>query len=156
MYRLDTLEILKEKKALDNNQLNVLNEKSPEMFDGFYKGVSLFQRISSKQDTIDLYFLAESLKSRKDFQIVALADSAHYSMIDDTIYSNSINRVVSDQYALDSFFGDNRFLLAKDSFLRKEYGYGHEEFLLAYEHSVVLLPMKKKDKVKLVRNKSTN
>lgn len=156
MYRLDTLEILKEKTPLTKQQERIISERELGILDRFNGGVSLFQRINSKQDTTDLYFLAESFKNGKDFQLIALATEQDYQMIDDTVFSNSLYRVQEDEATLDEFFGDSRFLLAKDSFIRKVYPYGHEEFLRAYEHTVVLLPMKKPDKVKLVRNKSTN
>ena len=153
IFRKETLDILKNKYPLEADQNNFIDKYDSAIFDRFNKGVTLFQRIKDEQDKKDLYFLAESLKPRLDFHLVAIADSSSYTMIDDTVYSRSIVRVQSDAKEAETFFEDNRFLLARDSFIRMRYGYSEQDMLDVYEHAVVLLPMKKKDKVKLIRKK---
>jgi len=153
MFRKDTLEFLQEKTPLTSSQNLFLENKALDVFPKLYNGVTLFQRIQSSQDTVDLYFLAESLEPRTDFNLVAIADSNHYRLINDTIFTRSITRIQSDKTSVSNFFEEDRFLLAKDSFIRMDYGYSVQEMLDVYEHAVVLLPMKKRDKVKLVRNK---
>ncbi len=153
IFRKETLDHLKNKTALSSDQLGFINAYNPAIIDRYNEGVSLFHRIKNEQDKKDLYFLAESLKPRTDFHLIAIADSSSYAMIDDTIYSRSIVRVQGEDADIETFFQDNRFLLAKDSFLRMDYGYSKQDMLDVYEHAVVLLPMKKRDKVKLIRKK---
>jgi hypothetical protein len=155
MYRLHTLEILKNKTELSTFQHQFITEKDDRIFKDFYHGVTLFEHVQNKKDQKDLYFLAESLKSRSDFNLVAISTHDHYSMIDDTLYSQNIHRIKSTKDSIKSFFGDSRFLLARDSFVRKVYGDSHQEMLDVYEHTVVLLPMKKKEKLDLIRTKDT-
>lgn len=153
IFRKETLDILKNKTPLEAAQESFIEKYNSTIYDKYYNGVTLFQRIKDEQDQKDLYFLAESLKPRIDFNLVAIADSSTFHFINDTIYNRAITRVQSETKDVETFFNDQRFLLARDSFLRNEYGYAKQDMLDVYEHAVVLLPMKKRDKVKLVRKK---
>ena len=106
--------------------------------------------ISSKQDESDLYFLAESFKPRNDFSLTAIYEKSSLPSFQDTLFSNIINRVDGTEFQ--EFFSDTtRLILSKDELIRKSYGHSEEDFNLAYEHIVILLPMKKRDKLTLIR-----
>jgi len=48
---------------------------------------------------------------------------------------------------------NDRFLLTKDNKIRKTYGQTEDDTKEVYEHTVILLPMKKREKLNLIRDK---
>ena len=108
-------------------------------------------KIKDDRDIKDLYFLAESMKERKDFELTALF--ANQSLMNnlDSEFTHLFTKMPLETSS--NFFGeDHRFILLKDDMIRREYGYSQEAFNIAYEQTVMLLPLKKRDKLTLIRD----
>lgn len=148
-YRKEALEELKNEVDLSKDQKDFLLAQDSSFFDDETKLVHLYLEVKDANDESDLYFLAENLKQRADFSLVGMYVNTELPSFRDTIYSTTLSRFQIDQ---DSFFdGNQRLILSKDHKVRKTYAAGVEEFKKAYEHAVILLPMKKRDKVTLKR-----
>ncbi len=150
IFRKEALEDLKSEIPLTVKQRSFLLETDSTFFDTKDKLVNVYMKINSQQDESDLYFLAESFKPRNDFSVTAIYEKSNLPSFQDTLFSNIINRVDAAEFI--EFFSDTtRLMLSKDELIRKKYGHSQEDFNLAYEHIVILLPMKKRDKLTLIR-----
>ena len=142
---------MKSETPFTNSQKNSLLKQDSLIFNAAPESVNLFMKVSTSKDEKDMYFLAESFKSRRDFELTALYDNMDLASMKDTMFSSSINRLKLDA-SVDFFDSDKRFLLTKDNVIRKTYGTSQDEFNRAYEHTVILLPMKKREKLTLIRD----
>lgn len=152
-FRKEALEILKNKTEMDDKSFAAIEENSTDFAERYYDGVTLIQRVNDETDLKDLYFFAENLQVRKDFQLVGIIDEVNSSLRSDTIYRNTLSRVFLPKNEIDQIMEEQRFILAKDSFVRNTYGTTVQETKAVYEHTVILLPVKKRDKIKVQRKK---
>ena len=151
-YRKAALAVLKNEVPLSPNQLSIIEKTTPiESIERYNKGVSLFQYVSNEKDIQDMNFVADNLNVRSDFQILAFSDVTNNAFLIDTTYSKTITRIAISKDDKNVLFESNRFLLSKDGFIRKTYGESLEDVKTMYEHAVILLPVKKRDKVSLKR-----
>jgi len=150
IFRQDALEELKNEEALSTDLYSYLVMQDSTFFDSKSKLVNVFLDVKTDQDIKDMNFIAGSFKSRKDFSLTAMYNDSSVPSFQDTTYSRLINKIAADDFP--QFFTDSsRILLTKENKIRKTYGYSLEDFNLAYEHIVILLPMKKREKLILIR-----
>ena len=152
-FRKEALEILKDRSELDSESFAIIEEKASTFKDRYNKGVTLIQRVEDEVDLKDLYFFAENLQVRKDFHLVGLIENSKPELSSDTVFQKTLSRIPLRSTEIDRIMGEQRFILAKDSFVRNTYGVTVEDTKEVYEHAVILLPVKKRDKVKLQRKK---
>ncbi len=137
-------------KDLALEQKEFLLSKDSTFFDAEDKIVNLYLKMENEQDEKDLQFLGESMKNRSDLAITALYSNLNLASFSDTIYSKTIQRFpLSAQTAF--FDSEERLILTKENKIRKTYGRSVDQFKKAYEHTVILLPVEKKDKITLIR-----
>ena len=151
MFRKDTLEELKNEVPLREDQKSLLLSQDTSYFNDPDRIVNLMMKVETDKDEKDLYFLAESMKQRKDFTLTAFFSNLELPSLSDTLYSSTINRM--ELPTSSTFFEDNqRFILLKNDMIRKVYGKSQDEFNAAYEEMVILLPVKKREKLTLIRD----
>ncbi len=151
MFRKDKLEKLKNENPLEQAQKAFLLSKDSTYFKNEERTVNLLMKVDNEKDEKDLYFLAENLKERKDFELTGLYSSEDFKTFSDTLYSKTLTRF-STSPETNFFQGDNRFILLKNDLVRSTYGSTQEDFNNAYEETVILLPLKKRDKLILIRD----
>lgn len=152
-YRKQALEELKNKTELSKSQVEILeNSTDSDVLDRVWKGITLIQKVSSEKDIKDALFVAENLTVRPDFQLIAFTDRNQSEFLNDTIYQKTLHRIEMDNQTFNQFFEENRFILLKDSLIRNTYGSTIEDMKTVYEHTVILLPVKKRDKITLERD----
>lgn len=151
-YRKQALEELKQENPLSDFQYETLRRTLPEdRMNRIIEGITLIQKVDSEKDKKDALFFAENLNVRPDFQLVTISDSEFASFHNDTTYSKTISKIQLDENSVSSFFSDNNYILMKDSLVRNTYGTSVDDTKKLYEHTVILLPVKKRDKVTLER-----
>lgn len=153
IFRKDTLEELKQEIPLTIDQKELILSQDSTYFNESNRIVNLMMKVQDNQDEKDLYFLAESMKQRKDFTLTAFFVNTELPTLIDTTYSSTINRMTLTPSNTSTFFKENeRFILLKNDMIRKIYGNTEDEFNSAYEQMVILLPVKKREKLILIRD----
>ena len=153
IYRRDALEELKNEVAFTNEQKNTLLALDSNFIDKISDEIFIVMKLKDERDEKDLYFIAENLKSRRDFRVLGLYTHKDLPSYNDTIYQKILSRKFADTEALDKILNDNRFILGKNGVIRNQYGDSIEMMKKLYEHAIILLPMKKREKIDLKRDK---
>ena len=152
MFRKAALDAMKQEIPFDNKQNLYIASIDSSLLNTVAIGVNLFQLVKNEKDEKDLYFFAENLQVRKDFKIFGIYENTLLPTFSDTIYQRTIKRLYNPDMKVEDFMNEHRFILTKDNKKRKTYGHTEADTKEVYEHSVILLPMKKREKLIVIRD----
>lgn len=153
VYRKDALEELAQRNDFTAQQEKAVASLPTNVQNALNSDVFLIQKIQNDSDLKYMNFVSESLHKRQDFNLLAVFEEPYKTALTDTLYSRTLHRVALSKLATKQLFVDQDFLLLKDRKVRKTYLDSEEQRKLIYEQSVMLLPMKKREKITLKRDK---
>lgn len=149
--RKNALDHLKNEIAFDANQSVLLKNIDSVAYNKWSDEVLIVHRV--KDGNMDeMYKFADYLDGRKDFNILALFNNPASKCLQDTIYSQMITRTFLPQGSIDTILGtgvDNQLCYKLKK--RSSYKSDQEGIGTLYKHTIILLPLKKKDKLDLKR-----
>lgn len=149
--RKDALDHLKNEIPFNTSQTDLISNIDTSLFSKWSKEVLIIHRV--KDDNLDeMHKFAEYLKGRNDFNILALTSDAGSIVLQDTSYSSVITKAYFSENEINEIMDSNVdnqlcYKLKK----RSSYQSTQEGIGLLYKHTIILLPVKKRDKLNLKR-----
>lgn len=150
--RKNALDHLKNQIPFSDEQLLQLRNIDSITYDKWSDEVLIIHRVQNDMD--EMYKFASYLEGRKDFNILALINDPSSKFLNDTIYKDIITKFYFPKDKIDMIMDegvDNQLCYKLKK--RSSYKSDAEGIGTLYKHTIILLPLKKKDKLDLKRDK---